>query len=121
MLFGSEANEGSGIIMATSQRLCDICLLAKEYELSTTPPLFCCILNLFRVADADLLKKLKGDYIKSMDDSALKSVNALLELFAADLCECFPFLHSAVGTLSVAISLTGINVYSAIHPTGALL
>jgi len=78
-------------------------------------------LTFFRVADADLLKKLKGDYIKSMDDSALKSVNALLESFAADLRECFPFLHSAVGTLSVSINLTGINVYSAIHPTGALL
>jgi len=71
------------------------------------------------VADADLLRKLRGDCIKSMDDAPLKSVAALLESFATQLREYFPVLHSAVGTLSVNISLTGITVYLFVSYTRA--
>jgi len=71
------------------------------------------------VADADLLRKLRGDCIKSMDDAPLKSVAALLESFATQLREYFPVLHSAVGTLSVNISLTGITVYLFVSYTTA--
>ena len=59
------------------------------------------------VSGVDLLKKLKMDCIKSMDDSLYKSVIAMLESVSAELCKCFPFLDSAVGTLNVNFSFPG--------------
>lgn len=58
---------------------------------------------------ADLLKKLKNECIKLMDDAAYKTVVAKLELVTADLCEYFPVLKQAVGTLTISISLHGIT------------
>ena len=68
----------------------------------------------------DLLKKLKGDCIKSMDDTPYKKVVAMLESFASELCDYFRVLRSATGTLGINITFPGITlrsvVCSAVHP-----
>jgi len=46
-----------------------------------------------------------------MDDAPYKAVIAKLESFTMELCECFPVLNSAAGTLSINISFPGITVY----------
>jgi len=62
---------------------------------------------------ADLLKKLKNECIKSMDDAPYKAAIAKLESFTMELREFFPVLNSAVGTVSISvpgIALTLSNV-----------
>jgi len=61
------------------------------------------------VSIVDLLKKLKNECIKSMDDAPYKTVIAKLESLAIELCEHFPVLNSAVGTLTTSIGFPGIT------------
>ena len=69
-------------------------------------------LSLWVYRVVDLLKKLKSDCVKAMDDGPHKQVTAMLQefvdSFTAQLYQYFPALLSAVGTLNFCFPGIGL-------------